>query len=75
MACEHVMWGIICDSCRVELLLFSLGREKIMGILQPDFLVVNFPTKYFGGGVVGEAGRRIESSIFKSTELRLFFFL
>lgn len=59
MACEHVMWGIICDSCRVELLLFSLGREKIMGILQPDFLVVNFPTKYFGGGVVGEAGRRM----------------
>lgn len=61
MACGHVMWGTVCDSCRVELLLFSLGREKIMGILQPDFLVVNFPTKYFGVGAAGEGGRRIKS--------------
>lgn len=51
---------------KVEFLHFSLCKKKVMDILQPDVLVVTFPTKnILGVGMVGKAGRRIKIFHFK----------
>lgn len=42
---------------RVEFLHFSLCKKKVMDILQPDVLVVTFPTKKYSGGGDGRESR------------------